>query len=697
VDPILSLIDDQIDNLAAVGIDRCIGITSQLTTEERGLALQAFQSGHYLFCYVAPERFQTVPFREALRALTANTPISLIAIDEAHCVSEWGHDFRTAYLNLGRLTRDYCASHGVVPPLVALTGTASKIVLMDVQRELGITAFDAIISPKTFDRPELRYTILTSPSGEKVQRVLGFLERLPTDFGLDRSQFFRPRGRQTYAGLVFCPHVNGPYGVVEQAEHLKEALRTPVGVYSGEPPRNTDAEEWEKEKRRVARDFKRNRIAVLACTKAFGMGIDKPNIRYTVHIALPPSIESFYQEAGRAGRDRRRAECAIVLSNDDPRRSQRLLSPATPLDEVGRVVNETSWDDADDIVRALWFHVRAFRGERAEVEDIARMLDQLGDVQTRRQVNVTWGDPRWLSEGRWRDAGRERAEKALHRLVVLGVVKDYTVDFASQEFGVRIAGATQEEIAAAFGRYAAAYQQRLGEQAEREALALRREAHREYVLAVAERLVRFIYQHIELARRRALNEMLQAAIAGQTGDQLRRRILAYLEQSEWDERLEAVRASAVGGVDRLAPVLDDLVSPNDAAALRAATGRALASYPDVPGLLILRSVSEALSPDADPEEVRQNVEAALGFAFEKFRLDSTEVAAALGQAIARARDKAGAGELLLRSTLDSRHIDRVFVRALIQHVPRDLAGIPAWWLLNKLAERCEALLTTEEG
>jgi len=697
VDPIISLIDDQIDNLAAVGIDRCIGITSQLGTEEREQALQAFQSGHYLFCYVAPERFQTVGFRQALRTLTTNTPISLIAIDEAHCVSEWGHDFRTAYLNLGRITREYCASHGIVPPLVALTGTASKIVLKDVQRELGITAFDAIISPKTFDRPELRYTILTSRSQEKAQRVLGFLERLPTDFAVARAHFFRPMRKQTYAGLVFCPHINGPYGVVQLAAYLKRELQTQVGVYSGDPPGNTDPELWEEEKRKVAHEFKRNRVAVLACTKAFGMGIDKPNIRYTVHIGLPASIESFYQEAGRAGRDRSRAECAIILSNDDPKRSQLLLSPATALDQVARVVKKTDWDDADDIVRALWFHVRAFRGEQAEVKDIASILDQLGAVRRRRQVNITWRDLRWSSERRGREDGRERAEKALHRLVLIGVVEDYTVNFASQEFGVRITGATREEIAAAFGRYTAAYQQRLGEQAERAALSLRGRSHREYVLAVAERLVSFIYQHIELARRRALNEMLQAAISAQTGEDLRRRILAYLEQTEWDERLEAVRTSARGGVDSLAPVLDDLVSPNDAAALRAATGRALASYPDVPGLLILRSLSEALSQDANPEVVRQNVEAALGFAFEKFQLDPKEIALALGQAITRARAKAGAAESLIRSSLGSPQADRVFVRALMQHVPRDLAGIPARWLLNKLAARCAALVTGDGG
>jgi ATP-dependent DNA helicase RecQ len=318
VDPIVSLIDDQIDNLGRYGIDRAVGITSQLGADDREQALKAFQSGHYLFCYVAPERFQMVPFREALRALTANTPISLVAIDEAHCVSEWGHDFRTAYLNLGRIAREYCTTGGVTPPLVALTGTASKIVLKDVQRELGITTFDAIITPSSFDRPELRYTVLTCPSEEKAQRLQGFLGRLPTDFGLDRGRFFQPAGARTYAGLVFCPHVNGPYGVVEQAQMLASTVGARVDVYSGEAPRGFREDVWQAEKRRTTRAFKRNKTTLLVCTKAFGMGIDKPNIRYTVHLGLPSSIEAFYQEAGRAGRDRKLAECAIILSNDDP-------------------------------------------------------------------------------------------------------------------------------------------------------------------------------------------------------------------------------------------------------------------------------------------------------------------------------------------------------------------------------------------
>jgi ATP-dependent DNA helicase RecQ len=161
VDPIIALIDDQIDNLRSVGIDRSIGITGGIgSRSEREQVLDAFASGNYLFCYVAPERFQTKPFRERLRELTVMSPVSLIAVDEAHCVSIWGHDFRTSYLNLGRVSREYCSFNGTASPLVALTGTASKIVLKDVQRDLGITDIDAVITPRSFDRPELRFSIL---------------------------------------------------------------------------------------------------------------------------------------------------------------------------------------------------------------------------------------------------------------------------------------------------------------------------------------------------------------------------------------------------------------------------------------------------------------------------------------------------------------------------------------------------------
>lgn len=696
VDPIISLIEDQIDNLAAVGIDRCVGITRELSTVERERALSTFGSGHYLFCYVAPERFQIQSFRNALRTLTTHTPVSLVAIDEAHCVSEWGHDFRTAYLNLGRIARQYCATEGQAPPLVALTGTASRIVLKDVQRELGITAFDAVISPKTFDRPELHYIIVTCRSEEKVNRVLGILHSLPDRFGVQPGRFFECSGTETFAGLVFCPHVGGSYGVVEIGDHLQNKLGIRVEVYSGEPPRHVQETDWEVVKRQAAHKFKRNRVALMACTKAFGMGIDKPNIRYTIHIALPPSIEAFYQEAGRAGRDRRRAYCALVLSNDNPGRSQRLLSAATPLRVIEQTVEGTRWPDADDVVRALWFHVRAFRGVDQEVQDVAQMLDQLGDVSRARQVNVTWRQRPWSEgTGTGRGAERERAEKALHRLVVLGVVKDYTVDFASEEFGVQIAGATRQEIAEALGRYGRAYQERLGEELESKARALRGRSLREYVVEAARLLIQFIYEHIELARRRALSEMLQAASSARDGQDLRRSILAYLEETEWDEQLAPVWTSKRGGVDQLRALLDKLVSPRDAAELRGATARALASYPDVPGLLLLRALAEALCLDANPEQVRQNAEAALRFGAD-YGLNPDELAEAWGQVIRRAANKPGAAELLfgpiVERPLDSADGYRDFLRALIPKVPRALAATAAWLLLGRLARKCTQVI-----
>ena len=688
VDPIISLIDDQIDNLSRAGIDRCIGITSQIqSARQREQAYRSLSQGHYLFCYVAPERFQMTPFRDALRALTVIAPISVIAIDEAHCVSEWGHDFRTAYLNLGRISREYCASHNRTPPLVALTGTASKIVLKDVQRELGITDFGSVITPKSFDRPELVFTVLKCDSSEKAHRVQGFVSRMPSDFAVSADSFYLPRGEDTNSGLVFCPHVNGDYGVVEQAQQLSRVLSVPVEVYSGSAPNNVSDRTWNERKRDVARRFKRNRTPILACTKAFGMGIDKPNIRYSVHIGLPQSIESFYQEAGRTGRDRKTAHCGLVLSNDDPRRSEHLLSPGTPISEVAQVVEETDRADADDILRSLWFHVRSFRGQQQDLSDLEAVLDELGDLSKRSLVRLVWGESSPDGED-----GKGWMEKALHRLVVMGVVEDYTVDYSAREFSVRLTGATKEDIARKSGEYAGSYRRALGEKMEREILAAEEPSQpREFVLFVADKLIRFIYEHIELARRRSLNEMLAAAANASTGEDLRQRVLQYLEYSEFDERLNDFLSSEVGGLDELTHVIDELVSPADAVSLRGSVASLLASYPDIPGLLLIRALTEAFAPDADSVVVSQNVDAAVRFALEKYEIDKEVVADACAQIVRALTHTPERASDVMRAVLGSEFTDRTLVRRLVAGVPASLAALPARWLTNRLASEASMM------
>lgn len=685
VDPILSLIDDQIDNLHRIGIDRCVGITSQVRSQlVRERLLRSFASGHYLFSYVTPERFQTAPFREHLRSLTVVTPISVIAVDEAHCVSEWGHNFRTAYLNLGRISREYCSSNGHTPPLIALTGTASKIVLKDIQRELGITDFGAIITPNSFDRPELQYSVLSCSSNEKDGRLNGFLNKLPIDFGISRSSFFNSCDSHTASGLIFCPFVGTEFGVKEQSERLTKSLGVPVAFYAGSAPRAME-NVWKDVKQDTAKKFKRNEIVVMACTKAYGMGIDKPNIRYTVHIGLPESIESFYQEAGRAGRDRSKAECAIILSDDDSRRTETLLSPGTSLTEIFQQIAKTKREEADDITRALWFHTKSFRGEEVELEDIKDVITRLPTIDRHANAHLSaTGETNNNSNNKGSIQGQE---KALHRLLVIGVVKDYTVRYPS-DFDIVLSGASKAEIANAYGAYVGAYSSKLGEKAKQEAMAISVKSHEQYVLEISRLLISFVYIHIERARRNSLREMLLAAKKALQGEDLRSRILDYLEHSEYDERLENVIGSSQGGVDVLDPLLDDLVSPNDAAILRGAVARLLSSYPDNPGLLMLRGLSEALARNGDMSVACQYLKASLEFALGEYAINERVVGKAFGGIIGVAMDKeyAIAKDLISDLFLSSK-MDHIFARELISWLPVELIDIPAAWLMDRLISR----------
>ena len=340
IDPIKALMKDQNENLKNVFIDATTYINSTLSAKEKEENTNKFVNGNYLFAFVSPERFVINDFRNKIGSVrTRNKNFAFCVIDEAHCVSEWGHDFRTAYLKLGDNSRAFCFSghNGENIPTLGLTGTASFDVLSDVQREVGLQNNSDIIRPEKLEREELKFKIKNIP-GIKIgagndfwtlhnsvfeAKKQGLLNVLQNDLisephlrecnATSFSDFIKYQGNDSNCGIIFCPHSTDKMrsGVQYIANYLRQQfpdVANLIGEYYG----SGDSSSLEQ----VQDDFKSNKITLLVATKAFGMGIDKPNIRFTLHITHPISIEGFYQEAGRAGRDRKNAVCYILHCND---------------------------------------------------------------------------------------------------------------------------------------------------------------------------------------------------------------------------------------------------------------------------------------------------------------------------------------------------------------------------------------------
>lgn len=619
ISPLRALMDDQIENLKSFGLNRATAIHSGIAIADREQVLNLYGTGHYQLVYVSPERFQISSFRESLRTLTAHSSVSVIAIDEAHCVSEWGHDFRPAYLNIGRSSRQLCTSRNRVPPIVALTGTASHAVLRDVQRELQIHDFEAIITPKSFDRKELSYYVIETPTSEKFQSVKGILfNHLPNKFSVTSETLFRTRGANTFSGIIFCPHTNGQFGVTELSQNLNKEFSSNVSAfYASAAPRGFNKEIWEREKTQIANNFKKNQIPLLVSTKAFGMGIDKGNIRYTIHSGLPASIEQFYQEVGRAGRNGSSSIGTLIFSNEERERTRHLLSPSTSPEEVAEIIENVKWDNRDDIINALWFHVQSFTGIQNELSQFKEFVNLLNEPR--------WKADRCLvsSPSDW--GNTKLIEKILLRLLTLGIVRDYTVEsFKSGTYSITFNDASAEEIEINFQNYVSAYSMGrvIGELDKLRSV--KTDDINDFIIHAYKTLINFIYETIEKGRRRGLYEIvILAEEANRSVDCdsfVRNRILGYLETSFSDEinlvkdeekGFKSLKKVVEGEEDpqRLGEFIGGIRSPKDANEIRGQAARALESIPDHPGLLLLRAISESICSDCEPKVVSENINA----------------------------------------------------------------------------------------
>lgn len=601
IDPLVSLIDDQIEGLRSHGIDRAIGITGADTRGGTAESkLQTLRSGGALFIFVAPERLQSAKFREAVRELSTGVPVSCAVVDEAHCVSEWGHDFRTSYLDLGKVLRDVCQNaFGIAPPILALTGTASRSVLKDMLIELGIDRSepDMLLAPDTFDRPELSFQVIYAAPDELSDRLLGVLASLPRLFrarGMpsSTSAIIQPRGAHSVCGIVFCRTVGdartGPKGVTTVARTLRNRLGVPVLTYSG---KLTDAE-----KRRNARAFKDNEATILVATKSFGMGIDKPNIRYVVHMGIPGSIESYYQEAGRAGRSRQDSHCIILSSDED-------------LDLID------------------FFHERTYRGADTDLQEIRSVLDEIGDVPQRGRRDIAMG-------GAEKRVDRERA---IHRLKLLGLVTDYTVDFGGKRFSCKVQPVTAQSLDDALLRFVRRSQPARAVAFQRDLVADVTGDWRERLERHAKRMLDFIYETIAASRYQAAREMSLLASQSRDGAEIRDRILRYLSLSELADTLEVMVDAPTFSFDDWIGHFDAIEAGDDARDWRGATARLLGSSPDHPGLLVGRGLAEAVVLRGDRAVFRSNLFEGLKSASEKYGVDRDSLARAVAHLLAWTR------------------------------------------------------------
>ena len=277
VSPLVSLMADQVRAVQEAGI-RGAYLNSTLAPGQQAEVLRRAAEGAYDLMYVAPERLADPRFAEFAR--TAR--LALIAVDEAHCVSQWGQDFRPSYLSIGQ----FIAELPVRPPVAALTATATDLVRRDIVRLLGLR--DAACTVTGFDRPNLRFAVERREPKQKLARLDAFIDE-----------------RRAESGIVYCAK---RATVEEVCDHLRERGIAATRYHAG-----LTAEERERNQRAFVNDT----APVMVATNAFGMGIDKSNVSYVVHYNRPGSVEAYYQEAGRAGRDGSPAECLLLWCDGD--------------------------------------------------------------------------------------------------------------------------------------------------------------------------------------------------------------------------------------------------------------------------------------------------------------------------------------------------------------------------------------------
>jgi ATP-dependent DNA helicase RecQ len=636
--PIKSLMKDQADNLEKLWITNVAYISSDLTKEDRWKAEIDFGVGCYLFVWISPERLQIQEFRDKVAGLQAQASIAYAVIDEVHCLSEWGHSFRTSYLNLAKtidkLSPKDASGEGRTK-FIGLTATASVNVLKDIKvefsRQKGQLQDENIKSLLDYSRKELVFHV-EDDNGQKGEKMRDILQGLKGSAGLTV--------KDEKAALIFTPHVNGAYGCYELSSRVNLWFPGKCDWYAGDIPTKKEydskgyptgntvpimsEDELKKHKDRVQQEFKANKFPMMVATKAFGMGIDKSNIHYTFHFGLPSSVEALYQEAGRAGRwdkrlpenRERMATCYVLYSKEsaDPGIVDSIFKMETSFAEMKAINDKVGWDGRD-IFRQLFLFIQGQNDIEEELEitlKVFRRYFRAGET-----VQIFYNDAR-------NELGinSETLQKAIYRLSLLGVVIDWSTDFINL-YEVSFANPDSEGIIRSVANYIQKY-----EPSRDVAKEIRGEKQGPILAHATRYLLKWIFENITYNRKQSLKTLVDFCNDFRDSDSFKRRLDNYFKFTEWTFILQHISEAPsayetwfdvltiiIRGLQNeelsriyLPEIQNETERKERFEALRDAISRFLESYRSNPGLNMLSGLSRLFLNEYENTDGKERLE-----------------------------------------------------------------------------------------
>lgn len=619
--PIKSLMYDQEYNLRAadVGITRVAYLTSDQTTTVKSKVMQDYSEGKYLFIWISPERFQMPTFRDSIKALNKKFHLAYAVIDEVHCLSEWGHDFRTSYLNLVRaickVSRKDEAGRSLIT-LLGLTATASVNVLKDIRIEFsqGGKELDDldIKTMQNYSREELDFEVVED-DGKKETCLRTLIEKNGLDTSFDK------------AAIVFTPYVSTSFGCYELAESLSGYYGKHVAWYAGSCPMKSSkhimkASDFEEYKDEVQQRFKDNQFNILCATKAFGMGIDKQNIFYTFHYGLPGSVEALYQEAGRAGRwDKndpenkgKKAKCYVLYSKELPRFEDLVQSVFErdttfyQIDAMERKVFRFSGD--------LFRQIRLFTHNQNDTRDnydlIKKVIRAFYEPNTIRDINYAELRPLRIET--------DVFEKILYRLSILGIVADWTRNFTNL-FTVEFVSTDEKHVLQSLSDYLSKYES--VKALKQNIMAINNVGVNTFLDKSIWFMLRWIFEHIIYNRKQSLKTLFEWCSQYTTSEDLKKKIDSYFAFSDASFQLQNIIDSQEGYNQWISYFNVSVKHPTDAEVkkIKYRVSRFLESYNDNLGLNFISGMVRLRLGEYDDPDGRARLEATL-----KVMLDGVE-------------------------------------------------------------------------